>query len=268
MQRLLYTALACLISVSVFGQIDYLCGGGGGYYGEELVDCGGPVCEPCDPCENIYQFGDIDICIPMVFAGFYECYYNKTCKEELDIFKMPGEEIIAYYVSEDYASWGYNEFGDWETIERQLNQEVIKVFSFNQLKNIKVDTLILKKMHTSMVNKTILGFNDKVDTHLDDYKDLVNEYNDLNVEFGTPILISTFEGAEEKKITTLHKDLIDGKVVYNLKIMTSILIQNRLFTIVYNIALDSLTDLEEIIIKSEKTNDDFVWLLYYQSVKD
>ena len=20
--------------------------------GEELVDCGGPICDPCDPCEN------------------------------------------------------------------------------------------------------------------------------------------------------------------------------------------------------------------------
>ena len=81
-------------------------------------------------CKKIYIGGN-EICLPLL-KGMKECYDEEEIKARVDPFKVPGNTIHAYYVSDTFYNTVIN------STDYLLTSDCIKVFSVNKSHNLVV----------------------------------------------------------------------------------------------------------------------------------
>lgn len=187
-------------------------------------------------CKKIY-IGGKEICLPLL-KGMKECYDEKEIKDRVDQFKLQGNTIHGYYLSDSIYNVVKN------ATDYFLVTDCYKVFSVNKTHNLSVSSDQLKEIFGAFT-----GFYKKniYDKAVDDFD---KKYEFISLD--SPVLIEEYEPHKNmKSALILLRSNTNGKEGFSLMTFNLVVIKERLIMYSYYLLYNGA----ESIIQAKNKSD-------------
>lgn len=187
-------------------------------------------------CKKI-NIGEKEICSPLI-NGMIECYEEDNIKSRVDQFKVQGNTIHAYYVSDSLYKRIKN------TTDYFVVSDCFKVFSVNKTQNLSVSTAQLdeifkmttKSFTKEQYNKTFDNFDKK--------------YSFLTLD--SPVLIEEYEPHPDiRTALILMKSNVKGKESFSLMTLNQVVVKERLLFYSYHLMYNGKESIDFAKSKSD-----------------
>jgi len=196
------------------------------------------VVEAKKECNKSVQFGDINICLPLI-DGMTECYSTPIVKERADKFNYEGNSILAFYLNNET-------YKQVNKLDEKNVDDYFQIYVTNKLKDIKVGQSELNQM-ANMFDKNSLKESWNV------LKEKIESNNDI-LSINNPILIESYSTHEQARtFVMIIKYQVNNVESVLITISNMIQINQRLIWLAYYKVYEG-----EESIEAAKLKNDFI----------
>ncbi|WP_299679704.1 hypothetical protein [uncultured Dokdonia sp.] len=188
-------------------------------------------------CVRKVTFGDTDICLPTI-EGYKECYTYPTVKQSADATEVPINMVLGFYLDEET-------YAKKDNIGSISFDNYFKIYATKQIKDLKADTDILKRMQ-GMISASFLTEN------WDEFKKQLDTV-DYEGEIGVPTIVKSYNANDQSftALLILKQKLDTGETNVLSFAMNGLLLQERLIWMAYYLDYEG----EASIQKLQENND-------------
>ncbi len=187
-------------------------------------------------CKKI-RIGEKEICSPLI-RDMVECYEEDNIKSRVDQFKVQGNTIHAYYVSDSLYKRIKN------TTDYFVVSDCFKVFSVNKTQNLAVSTAQLDEIF-KMTTKSY-----RKDLYNKSFDNFDKKYSFLTLD--SPVLIEEYEPHPDiRTALILVKSNISGKESFSLMTLNQVVVKERLLFYSYHLIYNGKESIDFAKSKSD-----------------
>jgi hypothetical protein len=193
-------------------------------------------------CNNSVQFGDIDICLPII-DGMTECYSTPNVKEWTNKNKYGDNLILAFYLN-------YANYKQVDKLDQIKFDDFFQIYGVDGLRGVKVGQSKFNKMAKDIEGNYIK------ENWADLVKGFEQNYDDLSI--GRPVIIESYSpNSKVRTYVMLIKVQYENSEFVSIVTLNLIQIKERIIFMLYTKNYNG----EESIKKAKSKNDYSIALL-------